>query len=67
MNSRERLLSVLLGGVIAAGVVGLAAYLLYFSPNAEKADAIQKLKDDVNEKTDKKNAAVAGFKKFTAL
>jgi hypothetical protein len=67
MNPRERFLSVLLGGFIAVGVVGLAAYLLYFSPNADKADAIEKLKNDVGEKTDKKNAAVAGFKKFTAL
>ena len=67
MNSRERLLSVLLGGFIAAGVLGLFAYLLYFSPNAEKADTIAKLKQEVDDKTDKRNAARAGEKRYTEI
>jgi hypothetical protein len=67
MNSRERLLSVLLGGFIAAGVLGLFAYLLYFSPNAEKAETIAKLKQEVDDKTDKMKAAQAGQKRYTEI
>jgi hypothetical protein len=67
MNSRERLLSVLLGGFIAAGALGLFSYLLYFSPNAEKADTIDKLQAEVGDKTDKRNAARAGEKRYTEI
>lgn len=67
MNSRERLLSIVLGGFILVGVVGLFAYLLVLSPLEEKAAAIGQLEAKVAEKTEHKDKIDAGNRRLAVI
>lgn len=67
MTSRERLLAVLLLGLIALGGGGVLGYFLVYAPLEEKRAAAQKLDDEASEFDSKSAAVTAARQRLAAV
>ncbi len=67
MNSRERILAIVLIGLIMLGGGAVLGYLFVYSPLQDKYAAAEKIQNEANEFDDKVNAVMAARLKIAAV